>query len=139
MAHLIIYADGGIEQHALRDHTWIGRQEKNTISVDDPVVSGEHCLIYLDPSRGYALRDLKSRNGTFVNGTKVDGEVMLRGGDEDVRWCDGIGRGYMGVCDETIGSVRQQVGDGISAGYVGRGGGDPVIARETINPGVSGW
>ncbi len=48
----------------------IGRLYDNDILLTDLGVSGYHARIYRSPD-GYAIEDLKSRNGTWVNGTRV--------------------------------------------------------------------
>jgi len=59
----------------------VGRSADNDISIHDPFSSGHHALIY--PSEtGYAVRDKKSKNGTFLNGNKVLSETELNKGDE---------------------------------------------------------
>jgi DNA-binding CsgD family transcriptional regulator len=47
----------------------------------DPTISGVHAVIerYGDH---WSIRDMGSRNGTFVNGERLWGERQLRGGDE---------------------------------------------------------
>ncbi len=57
----------------------IGRHRENTIQLGDPGVSGFHARIYRGPE-GYVLEDLKSRNGTWVNGERVY-QVTLTSGD----------------------------------------------------------
>ncbi len=64
--------------------TTLGRNEANDILLDDPKVSSFHGNI-LGREDGYHLLDLKSRNGTFVNGNRVnacplkDGDVIAFG------------------------------------------------------------
>ena len=48
----------------------IGRHRDNTIQVPDLGVSGFHARLYRGPD-GYVLEDLKSRNGTWLNGERV--------------------------------------------------------------------
>jgi Nif-specific regulatory protein len=48
----------------------IGREPSNEISVLDSSVSRRHCLIRKEGD-GFQIRDLESRNGTFVNGVPV--------------------------------------------------------------------
>lgn len=48
----------------------IGRHRDNGIQIPDLGVSGFHARIYRGPE-GYAIEDLKSRNGTWVNGMRV--------------------------------------------------------------------
>jgi adenylate cyclase len=82
MAALIIRSRIDSREVELGEHTWIGRHDKNTITLADPMISSEHCLIYRDGRRGYVVKDLKSRNGTLVNGERVQTEAVLRDGDE---------------------------------------------------------
>jgi len=59
--------------------TYLGRAPDCTLSLDDPSVSWQHAIVWR--SRGQVLlRDLKSRNGTFVDGTRIQGEVPLAEG-----------------------------------------------------------
>jgi transcriptional regulator with GAF, ATPase, and Fis domain len=48
----------------------IGRELSNHLSIDDGLVSPQHCLVTLDSDR-CVLRDLSSPTGTFVNGLPV--------------------------------------------------------------------
>lgn len=48
----------------------LGRHRENNIQLTDPGVSGFHARIYRGPE-GYVIEDLKSRNGTWVNGARV--------------------------------------------------------------------
>jgi len=48
-------------------HTTVGRSDTNTLSLHDSSVSERHCEIY-DNGADVIVRDLGSRNGTFVNG-----------------------------------------------------------------------
>jgi hypothetical protein len=57
----------------------IGRHRENTIQLADPGVSGFHARIYRGPD-GFVLEDLKSRNGTWVNGERVY-QMTLTSGD----------------------------------------------------------
>jgi DNA-binding Lrp family transcriptional regulator len=58
----------------------IGRAQDNSISIPDGSVSAKHARI-VRTDEGFAIEDLQSRNGTFVNGEKVDGRRMLVDGD----------------------------------------------------------
>ncbi len=64
----------------------VGRYPDCEIFLDHSGVSREHARITLDKN-GYHLEDLKSRNGTFLNGTPVTQPVLLREGDV-LRFCD---------------------------------------------------
>lgn len=86
MAFLIYSSDDQQEIVSLDNYNVfkIGRTNNNEMTiVDDKAVSREHCEIFKDESRGrYVLKDLESRNGTFLNGSKVsNAEVELKNGD----------------------------------------------------------
>ena len=59
----------------------IGRGLSNDININDAMVSETHCQITKDDSGNYHLTDLNSTNGTFINGTQSDGEVLLSKSD----------------------------------------------------------
>jgi len=80
MAKLYIYPKGG-ESYIFLLKKSIGRSADNDIPISDPFCSGQHAFIY--PSNGgYVIRDNKSKNGTFLNGTKIQAETELKKGDE---------------------------------------------------------
>jgi len=58
----------------------IGRDPEAHIRVNSTVVSRHHCEIHVRDQKVY-LKDLGSRNGTFVNGEAIFGEVKLNPGD----------------------------------------------------------
>lgn len=58
----------------------IGRAAENAISVSDGSVSSRHAKITRS-AEGFVIEDLQSRNGTFVNGEKVDKPRLLADGD----------------------------------------------------------
>lgn len=58
----------------------IGRQSDNSIQITDLGISGHHSRIYRGPE-GYVLEDLKSRNGTWLNGTRIF-HAILQNTDE---------------------------------------------------------
>ncbi len=59
---------------------WVGRQSTNDLQLEDTAVSRRHCL-FIRAGDGCTLKDLESRNGTFVTGTPVT-EQELKPGDE---------------------------------------------------------
>jgi hypothetical protein len=59
----------------------LGRQPDNDLVVDDTSVSRRHALIMETP-QGFAVRDLNTMNGTFINRGKIgEGENLLEHGD----------------------------------------------------------
>jgi len=61
--------------------TTIGREPTNSIVVIDPSVSRHHCLLHREPDGRFRIKDLDSRNGTVVNGSRVK-EHWLQHGDQ---------------------------------------------------------
>jgi hypothetical protein len=65
----------------------IGRQRDNEIQLGDLGVSGHHARIYRGPD-AYVVEDLKSRNGTWLNGVRIyhsslkDGDTVRVGETE---------------------------------------------------------
>ncbi len=71
--------DAAPENFEIRDDSiTIGRSPENAIHVDDAACSRRHCQI-LRISSGFEVTDLKSRNGTKVNGVKKDRAVLKHG------------------------------------------------------------
>jgi Domain of unknown function (DUF4388)/FHA domain len=58
----------------------VGRQRDNTIHINDLGVSGYHARIFRT-AEGYAIEDLKSRNGIWINGGRVF-QATLRNRDQ---------------------------------------------------------
>jgi ABC-type multidrug transport system ATPase subunit len=61
----------------LGNRVTIGRDGANTWLINDPRVSRFHAEIVLESSGTYQIRDLKSFNGTFVNGRAVTRQVLV--------------------------------------------------------------
>lgn len=59
----------------------IGRSPSCEIALDDERVSRRHALVELEEGQAF-VQDLDSRNGTQLNGAKLEGRVALRVGDE---------------------------------------------------------
>jgi pSer/pThr/pTyr-binding forkhead associated (FHA) protein len=58
----------------------LGRTHENTLQIHDEKASRQHCRIEQTDDGSYRLRDLDSRNGTYVNGGQVT-ETALADGD----------------------------------------------------------
>ncbi len=56
----------------------VGRHRDNSIQLADAGVSSYHARIYRGPD-GYIVEDLKSRNGTWLNGNRVFHAVLKKG------------------------------------------------------------
>lgn len=65
----------------------IGRDERCDLVVPERQVSRQHTTITLEGD-GYVVRDLGSKNGTFVNGRELDEPHVLQDGDEiQIAYC----------------------------------------------------
>ncbi|MBX3475036.1 MAG: sigma 54-interacting transcriptional regulator [Planctomycetes bacterium] len=58
----------------------VGRAPNNNIMLMDEKASRNHCVLVQQPDRSWVLRDLKSRNGTYVRGEPIL-EVRVQYGD----------------------------------------------------------
>ena len=70
---------GGAE-YMLKTETTIGRSEDCAVVLADDQASRRHAVIRRQGD-GYVIEDLGSRNGTFVNGSRIDRPTPLRPGD----------------------------------------------------------
>lgn len=74
------------EETGSTQHNWelpeaggvIGRSDSQ-IRLDDPLCSRQHALLYKDSQGRLRIRDLLSRNGTFVGGERVVDELVPEG------------------------------------------------------------
>jgi len=86
MAYLIFNDQGGKETIPVDESSefHLGRTNDNDLTIlDDPLVSRQHCKIYLHPDENkFILSDLNSSNGTVINDETLSGEeAFLSDGD----------------------------------------------------------
>jgi len=62
------------------DQIVIGRDSANGVAINDSEISRKHARLTFQGGK-YVLDDLGSTNGTFVNGQRLAGPVVLRSGD----------------------------------------------------------
>lgn len=78
---LIIRPDGKqLEQEFDGDQTVIGRHEKCELRLVDGMVSRNHSMIFREGKR-FLIKDLDSRNGTWVNGRRIKNRRHVKSGD----------------------------------------------------------
>jgi diguanylate cyclase (GGDEF)-like protein len=65
----------------LRSYAMIGRLPNAEIQLEDDGISRKHARVRIDGDRAW-IEDLGSRNGTYLNGTRVTGQVELADGDK---------------------------------------------------------
>lgn len=63
-----------------KDKFIIGRADDCNLRPHSDAISRRHCVI-IKTDKAVGVRDLKSRNGTSVNGDKITGDKRLRNGD----------------------------------------------------------
>ncbi|MGQ0624460.1 MAG: FHA domain-containing protein [Sporichthyaceae bacterium] len=82
VAHLVVSRPQGPEFIPLSaEPVSLGRAAANDLQIEDPAVSRVHAMV--EPrAGGWSVRDLGSRNGTFVNGERIHSERVLRDRDE---------------------------------------------------------
>lgn len=73
----------------------IGRKPGVEIQIPDPSVSNVHARIFKGPE-GYVLEDLGSRNGTYVNGERIDRRLLH---DHDALRIGSSRMSYSVVCE----------------------------------------
>ena len=59
----------------------VGRGEKCQLRLNHEAISRHHCA-FLVSDKAVVLKDLGSRNGTLVNGEKIERKTVLKTGDE---------------------------------------------------------
>jgi hypothetical protein len=62
------------------DQLIIGRDASNSVAINDAEISRKHSRLSFQGGK-YVLEDLGSTNGTFVNGQRLAGPVVLKPGD----------------------------------------------------------
>jgi pSer/pThr/pTyr-binding forkhead associated (FHA) protein len=74
-------AKEGTEIPLKKDKFLIGRAKECALRAGSEAISRQHCAISRHEA-GYTVKDLGSRNGTYVNDTRITAEVPLVAGNE---------------------------------------------------------
>ncbi len=74
-------AKSGAEIPLKKDEFVIGRAADCTLRAGSDAISRRHCAIIVERTR-ILVRDLGSRNGTFVNDQRIEEDAELKSGDE---------------------------------------------------------
>ena len=80
MPTLVISIDGAVikEVQLTKERTTLGRRPYNDIVIENLAVSGEHAVIILADGK-VSIEDLRSTNGTYVNGRAIQKQPLLNG------------------------------------------------------------
>ncbi|MCW0038271.1 FHA domain-containing protein, partial [Acinetobacter baumannii] len=72
MPTLVISIDGAVikEVQLTKERTTLGRRPYNDIVIDNLAVSGEHAVLSIVDG-AVIIEDLRSTNGTYVNGQPI--------------------------------------------------------------------
>ncbi|MBI3725839.1 FHA domain-containing protein [bacterium] len=77
---LVVLWEGTERREPLRAEVSLGREPGNTLVLDDSYLSRRHCTVMPRGER-VSIVDLKSYNGTYVNGQRIHEECFLAPGD----------------------------------------------------------
>ncbi|MGC4085660.1 MAG: FHA domain-containing protein [Vicinamibacterales bacterium] len=78
-AVLVLEDEGDVQEFAIiGPESTIGRADQNQIQIVKPGISRKHAVIEETPD-GYLLRDLQSNNGTYVNGERIEEQLLMDG------------------------------------------------------------
>ncbi|MDR2300108.1 MAG: FHA domain-containing protein [Comamonas sp.] len=80
MPNLVISIDGAVikEVTLTKERTTLGRRPYNDIVIENLAVSGEHAVLTMMDDK-VVIEDLRSTNGTFVNGRAIQKQELLHG------------------------------------------------------------
>jgi DNA-binding response OmpR family regulator len=78
---LILRSPEGTREWPITDELVVGRDPACDVHLADRQISRRHAIVRRSPE-GYAVIDVGSKNGLWVNGMSVEGEMPLSDGDE---------------------------------------------------------
>lgn len=106
----------------------IGRAPTCEIALDDPCLSREHASLHVAPAR-ITLRDLGSRNGTWLNDLPVDREVEVLPGDRIELGSTHAQLVRLAISDELDTTASFRTCPGCGGAYVVKASGCPRCGR----------
>lgn len=83
-AAIVLLGDRKTYQHWIidQDALVLGRDETCDIMIPERQISRQHVRFHRDEKERYIIEDLDSKNGTWVNGHRLEGSRELSDGDE---------------------------------------------------------
>ena len=104
----------------------IGRAPEAQVHLDNASVSRQHAELFRDPFGRWWIRDLTSRNGTFVNGQRVTERVLAPGDIVQVGACS--------LVLQTSGNTATAVGSGRSGVFVNEAESSTISTLRELEP-----
>jgi pSer/pThr/pTyr-binding forkhead associated (FHA) protein/tetratricopeptide (TPR) repeat protein len=83
----VTFRDGNNENYELVSITTLGRQSANDIPLREDLASRQHARI-IPSGRSFIIEDLRSANGTFVNGQKIQRRLLSDGDRIRIGGCE---------------------------------------------------
>jgi len=80
VARLLLDSAGERREILVSDSITVGRERTAGLQLDDKTLSREHTKFYVENGKLF-VRDLESRNGTYLNGTLIKNTQVLKPGD----------------------------------------------------------
>ncbi|MFN8458203.1 MAG: FHA domain-containing protein [Anaerolineae bacterium] len=113
LAKIIINIPGeeSREEFLSKAVTSLGRRNTNHIQIMSAIVSGQHAQIELT-RQGHTLTDLRSTNGTYLNGKRLEpGQPYPLGNNDLIRFSDALGNSasLTYIAPSSFGAVGQAV------------------------------
>jgi CRP-like cAMP-binding protein len=115
----------------LESRLTIGRGEESDIRLNHSTVSRQHTLVYLENGQAF-VQDMESRNGTYLNGERIDRATLSSG---DIVWVGDVALRFLQAQDQDVIDVGSETQE-LSHPNVSRGltGGElPTRFREAIS------
>lgn len=111
MPELVIAIDGEVTRVVLeKERTTLGRRSHNDIVIDSMAISGEHAAFI--KNGGYVLiEDLKSTNGTYVNGELVRIKALEENDLIEINECRILFHGHNGTAPAGAHPFERRPGD----------------------------
>ncbi|QXZ08645.1 FHA domain-containing protein [Comamonas sp. Y33R10-2] len=123
MPTLVISIDGAVIKEAklTKERTTLGRRPYNDIVIENLAVSGEHAVIVLSGGK-VSIEDLRSTNGTYVNGRAIQKQQLLNGdlldiGRYKIRFLDSTAEGADTPAVAAINKVLAHISEEADSDY----------------------
>lgn len=81
MARLLLESGGERREIKVAGSITVGRSQTAGVYLDDKTLSREHTKFYIENGK-FFVRDLESKNGTFLNGAPIKNTQPLKPGDK---------------------------------------------------------